>query len=525
MCKKLVSLFLAALMTMLCIGVTAEVEAPVSFPYTGEEVVFSGFGYDGLDQNPELPCIQAWQEHIGNIKVDYEFLAYSDYLEKYKIMLSTGDMPDILPVPNIRGVIAQYGDTGMLLDFSKYLDYMPNLQKYLESYPNLNYICTESGARYGIVGVQPLDRGGEGWFANIDVLRAAGIEEVPQTFEEMLDAMRKVKANDPSVTPFLSYWKTAYAAEWMGRALLGADYHGVNQVWYDTEKGEYTLNYRGESAQKRKELIALLHTLYEEGLLHPEIATMSDEQAKALLAGGKWAFTALYTGSLETEICKVEKGAPLPFDVAPMLPPATDKGERVLPLQYQHDGLPHWGIVCSADVEHPELLAAYMDQVVSPAGRDIFNYGIEGVTYDVIDGVPTMKEGIDRNEYGVGSQYEVWMVGMGKTKADQTGFVLRDTIDALYTEKLLDGTITGTFDPTLVSFSEEAAAEKASLENDLTTYIAEQEAAFIHGQRDLAEWDAFLAELEEIADMDALLTLYNEAETIVRDPARVYVAE
>ena len=111
-------------MTMLCIGVTAEVEAPVSFPYTGEEVVFSGFGYDGLDQNPELPCIQAWQEHIGNIKVDYEFLAYSDYLEKYKIMLSTGDMPDILPVPNIRGVIAQYGDTGMLLDFSKYLDYI-----------------------------------------------------------------------------------------------------------------------------------------------------------------------------------------------------------------------------------------------------------------------------------------------------------------------------------------------------------------------------------------------------------------
>ena len=45
------------------------------------------------------------------------------------------------------------------------------------------------------------------------------------------------------------------------------------------------------------------------------------------------------------------------------------------------------------------------------------------------------------------------------------------------------------------------------------------------GQRDIAEWDAFLEELESIADIDALLELYNEADTIVRNPERVFVVE
>ena len=526
MAKKWIALLLAMMMLMLAsTGMAAQVEAPVSFPYEGEEVVFSGFAYDGLDQNPELPCMQAWQEHIGNMRVEYEFLAYSDYLEKYKIMLSTGDIPDVLPVPNITSVIEQYGDTGLLLDFNQYIDYMPNLKKYLETYPNLNYICTDSGARYGIVGVQPLDRTGEGWFANMDVLRAAGVEKVPDTLEEMLDAMRKVHANDPSVSPFLAYWNTEYAEGWMGRALLGTDYHANAPVYYDTDKGEYVLNYRGESAELRRQVIELMHTMYEEGLLHTEIATMSDEQAYALLANGKWAFTGLYTGTLEAEACKVEIGEPLPYEAVPMLPPADSEGERVLPLAYTHDGLPSWGIVCSADVEHPELLAAYMDQVVSPVGRDIFNYGIEGVTYDVIDGVPTLKEGISKSEYGVGSQYEVWMVGMGPVAMAKTGYLLRDEADKLYRDNLQNGTITGMYVPTFLTFSEEATSDKAGLENDLSTYIAEQEAAFIHGKRNMDEWDKFLEELEKIADMDYLLELYNEAKTIVRSPERVYIAE
>lgn len=95
--KKTLSLILCVLLLASLSGAALAEEAPITFPYTGEEVVFSGFAYDGLDQNPEQPGMQAWQEHIGNMRVDYEFIAYTDYLEKAQILLATGDIPDVLP--------------------------------------------------------------------------------------------------------------------------------------------------------------------------------------------------------------------------------------------------------------------------------------------------------------------------------------------------------------------------------------------------------------------------------------------
>ena len=45
------------------------------------------------------------------------------------------------------------------------------------------------------------------------------------------------------------------------------------------------------------------------------------------------------------------------------------------------------------------------------------------------------------------------------------------------------------------------------------------------GIRDMSEWDAYVAELEKIANIDDLLSLYNNAKTIVRDPERIFVAK
>ena len=165
-----------------------------------------------------------------------------------------------------------------------------------------------------------------------------------------------------------------------------------------------------------------------------------------------------------------------------------------------------------------------MDQVVSPFGRDNFNYGVEGVTFDYVDGLPVAREGVDTTGY-IGTQYEVWMVGMGKPVETGNGYLLGDQAMQMNVDAFVSGEQQAIFTPVFTTFSADAAAEKSSLENDLTTYIKENEAAFIYGQRDIAEWDAFLEELESIADIDALLELYNEADTIVRNPERVFVVE
>ena len=219
-----------------------------------------------------------------------------------------------------------------------------------------------------------------------------------------------------------------------------------------------------------------------------------------------------------------EREEELPFDIQPMTPPAASDGKRYLSIAYQHDNVPGWGIVCSSQTEHPELLAAYMDQVVSPFGRDIFNYGVEGVTYDIVDGKPVMKEGIDKAEMGVGTQYEVWMVGMGPDERNGGGYLLSQAAIDLSTENFNSGNVEAVWPPVHTLFSTEAGEQKANIENTLKTYVDEQEAMFIYGQRSMSEWDAFVEEVNNLIDVQELLDLYNNAETILRDSPRVFQA-
>ena len=47
---------------------------------------------------------------------------------------------------------------------------------------------------------------------------------------------------------------------------------------------------------------------------------------------------------------------------------------------------------------------------------------------------------------------------------------------------------------------------------------------FIYGQRSMSEWDAFVEEVNNLIDVQELLDLYNNAETILRDSPRVFQA-
>ena len=78
--------------------------------------------------------------------------------------------------------------------------------------------------------------------------------------------------------------------------------------------------------------------------------------------------------------------------------------------------------------------------------------------------------------------------------------------------------------PVHTLFSTEAGEQKANIENTLKTYVDEQEAMFIYGQRSMSEWDAFVEEVNNLIDVQELLNLYNNAETILRDSPRVFQA-
>ena len=58
--------------------------------------------------------------------------------------------------------------------------------------------------------------------------------------------------------------------------------------------------------------------------------------------------------------------------------------------------------------------------------------------------------------------------------------------------------------------TEEEADKIASIVNPINTYISEMQTKFILGDADIAtEWDAFVARIKKMGDIDYVLNVYN----------------
>ena len=122
-----------------------------------------------------------------------------------------------------------YGPKGLFLNWDDYKDYMPNMQKWVAKYAQVNNVLTADGKRYAINDITTADYIGEGWFYQGAILAKAGITTPPTTLDELMTDMKKVKAAAPDADGYLSYWGLDYMMQPFGTAM------GVpsEQIYYD----------------------------------------------------------------------------------------------------------------------------------------------------------------------------------------------------------------------------------------------------------------------------------------------------
>ena len=497
--------------------------ADISIPYTGEEVVFQGYAADlGIKQNAEAPVTKAYFENVGNVRIEWQTAPWQDYGEKVLAFLATGDLPDIIWRGDLKNAVFNYGPAGMFLDWDEYKEYMPNYQGYASKYPSLNYLLTAEGERFVINDIEPFDVAQESWYYNKTMLDDHGIE-APETLDDMMDAMRKIKEEDPAVVPFQTYWNLGYTKRIMAQ-LLEAN---TSPVFFNkgTGKWEFLLT---SADSNYKELIDLLATMYKEGLINSEIATMSWEQESTAIASNKWAFTYLYSVALENEIYKTTD---LPIDIKPMLPPAHN-GKRNISLTVTHDGMPGWGYIASAKTKHPELLAAYIDNVVSTKTSELFNWGIEGESFTKDENgnrkfTPEYLEDTSKlADLGVGDLFDPRYIHLKDrmSEVERQG-PLGQASHFLNNDALKDGTVNPWYLQPAPLFTDAENQEITEIMSAINTYIEENEARFILGSKDLGEWDSFVEEANAMGNIERVLEIYNSARQVELSENRIYSAE
>ncbi len=143
----------------------------------------------------------------------------------------------------------------------------------------------------------------------------------------------------------------------------------------DLDKRDYKY---GPAEPRYIKALTFMRDCYQNGLIHPEFAALSDEQFLEQFVNSKAFMTFDYQFAddiVETNNDTLEKG----WDLDTFIQPADENGKRF--GTWVLDGYYGMTRVISSSSEYKEELVKYLDWLYSEEGINAMEFGIEGQMY------------------------------------------------------------------------------------------------------------------------------------------------
>ncbi|MBW8817391.1 MAG: extracellular solute-binding protein [Streptomyces sp.] len=152
---------------------------------------------------------KAFEEANPKIKVDFQYVTSGNYTQKLEPELLGGKAGDVIMVDSSK--VPKWGDAGYLADLSK--------ESWVGKISDDAKPFTQNG---GKTLAMPMELIGIGLYANTDLLKKAGIPEVPADWPTFLDDLGKLKAAgvNPIALPNKGGWTADAAFQASGSTLV-----------------------------------------------------------------------------------------------------------------------------------------------------------------------------------------------------------------------------------------------------------------------------------------------------------------
>ena len=253
------------------------------------------------------------------------------------------------------------------------------------------------------------------------------------------------------------------------------------------------------------------HTWYKDGVLDPDIFTESSDAVYAKIASGEIGALFGYTGSTFNKILTMDADVADGWVAAPV---AVLSEENPINVAFKTMPMQTTAYMISADCKHPELAAQFIDWIYSEEGTMLSNFGVEGVSFEYVDGVPTFTEEVTNNPNGY-SRTDALEIYAGES--NKPFVITREGLMATYTTEVQQQSLDVWMDeantirevPTL-TFTTEESDEIALIMTDITTYVSENRINFIYGNRNVEEFEAFRSAIKDMG-IDRVLEIYQNA--------------
>lgn len=307
--------------------------------------------------------------------------------EQFNLMIASGDLPDIIETDWIQypGGPERAIAENVIIDLNEIIEKVsPNLKKYYVENPNYRkQMETVSGKLYHY----PFIRGDEklatyiGPMIRKDLLDKIGME-IPETIEEwdrVLRAFKKIGVKTP-LTMKIDIVNLGNVSPFLGAYGLAGTFY----VEEDTVKF-------GPYEPKFKDYMQVLAQWYKDGILDSNFMDTDSKRITALVANGDVGIAfGSAGGDFGRWIPALEEIMPT-AEFVPIKYPTSGKGIR--PMYGQKD-LPinTFGGAISGKSKNVELAARFLDYGYSPEGLMVYNFGREGQSYVIKDGIATYTE-------------------------------------------------------------------------------------------------------------------------------------
>ena len=386
--------------------------------------------------------------------------------------------------------------------WASYSPYILNLMEVER--PDLGRLArTDDGSYfvYPFVREAPILQVVHGPFMRADWLEYLGLD-IPETVDDWEVILTRFRDDMGAMGP-LSYG----AGQRFNCPILSA--HGIRFRFFLDDNGNVAF---GNVTDEYRAYLTIMSRWFAEGLIDPDFGSITGDVLNARILGGD---TGASVGPPGGAIGVLMNAADDPdFDLVGVPVPVLQRGQR--PVAGHFDlGIP--GISSAAittQARNIPVAARLLDFAYSPAGHILFNFGVEGESFEWVDGVPTFTDNIVYHPDGWPLAQSIAAVARpsfsGPFVQSQDYilqfFRLPQQQNALFTWLETDSE---RFMLPPLSFTLEEGDIVAALLGDIETYTDEMHWRFMLGTADMDYFDQFVNNvyalgLQELLDIKAV---------------------
>ncbi|MDF2925958.1 MAG: extracellular solute-binding protein family 1 [Paenibacillaceae bacterium] len=317
-------------------------------------------------------------EKGANVEVTYETPPSAEYKNVLNVKLAGGDIPDIINTfsPNDAEHNALI-DQGVFLALDDLLPKFPKLKaSFSDEIWNMMRNPTD-GKIYGVPWLR--DRGGTGIFIRKDWLEKLNLQE-PKTLDEFTAILKAFRDNDPDGNGQKDTIPLAFKDNNISYTQSFATLFGTNPGWSPDAADSSKLT-NGQLQPGMKEALTYLRGLREDGLLDPDY-----------LIGKTTGFDKFKSGKVGVVIAGLgdfRQVAVLKEMKAEILDPIKH-GNNIWQLLMPSLPISRVNQIAKKS-KNPEAALRFLEYQITD-GYDYIQYGVEGKTYSVVNGVKTPFE-------------------------------------------------------------------------------------------------------------------------------------